>query len=83
MKYGLLCLSNNTAITDCFKRMADRFMLLYKHKAHLHHFENYIPENEKNIFEEAIENLNLLINDYQTAQYKKVNKINKNLTPVI
>ena len=29
MKYGLLCLSNNTAITDCFKRMSDRFMLLY------------------------------------------------------
>ena len=83
MKYGLLCLSNNTAITDCFKRMSDRFMLLYKHKAHLHHFSNYIPENEQNIFDEAIENLNNLIIDYQTAQFKKVNKINKNLTPVI
>ena len=83
MKYGLLCLSNNTAITDCFKRMSDRFMLLYKHKAHLHHFANYIPENEQNIFDEAIENLNTLIFDYQTAQFKKVNKINKNLAPVI
>ena len=58
-------------------------MLLYKHKAHLHHFSNYIPENEQNIFDEAIENLNNLIIDYQTAQFKKVNKINKNLTPVI
>ena len=83
MKYGLLCLSNNTAITECFKRMSDRFMLLYKHKAHLHHFSNYIPENEKNIFDVSIANLDSLIVDYQTAQFKKVNKINKNLTPVI
>ena len=83
MKYGLLCLSNNTAITECFKRLSERFMLLYKHKAHLHHFSNYIPENAQNIFDEAISNLDSLIVDYQTAQFKKVNKINKNLTPVI
>ena len=83
MKYGLLCLSNNTAITECFKRMSDRFMKLYKHKAHLHHFTNYIPENAENIFDESIANLDSLIIDYQTAQFKKVNKINKNLTPVI
>ena len=83
MKYGLLCLSNNTAITECFKRLSDRFMLLYKHKAHLHHFSNYIPENEKNIFDESITNLDSLIVDYQTAQFKKVNKINKNFAPVI
>ena len=83
MKYGLLCLSNNTAITECFKRMSDRFMLLYKHKAHLHHFSKYIPENAQNIFDEAISNLDSLIIDYQTAQFKKVNKINKSLIPVI
>ena len=83
MKYGLLCLSNNTAITECFKRMSDRFMLLYKHKAHLHHFSNYIPENEKNIFDEAIANLDSLIVDYQSAQFKKVNRIPKSLAPVI
>ena len=83
MKYGLLCLSNNTAITECFKRMSDRFMKLYKHKAHLHHFTNYIPENVNNIFDESIANLDSLIADYQTAQFKKVNKINTNLTPVI
>ena len=83
MKYGLLCLSNNTAITECFKRMSDRFMKLYKHKAHLHHFTNYIPEKGENIFDESIANLDSLIVDYQTAQFKKVNKINKNLTPVI
>ena len=83
MKYGLLCLSNNTAITECFKRMSDRFMLLYKHKAHLHHFSNYIPENEKNIFDEAIANLDSLIVDYQSAQFKKVNKIPKSLVPAI
>lgn len=83
MKYGLLCLSNNTAITECFKRLSDRFMLLYKHKAHLHHFSNYIPEEAQNIFDESIANLDSLILDYQSAQFKKVNKINKNLTPVI
>ena len=63
--------------------MSDRFMKLYKHKAHLHHFTNYIPENAENIFDESIANLDSLIIDYQTAQFKKVNKINKNLTPVI
>ena len=83
MKYGLLCLSNNTAITEFFKRLSDRFMKLYKHKAHLHHFTNYIPDDAKNIFDESIGNLNSLIDDYQTAQYKKVNIINKNYTPVI
>ena len=83
MKYGLLCLSNNTAITECFKRLSERFMLLYKHKAHLHHFSNYIPDSSQNIFDEAISNLDSLILDYQTAQFKKINKINKNLIPVI
>ena len=83
MKYGLLCLANNTAITECFKRLSDRFMLLYKHKAHLHHYTNFVPENAKNIFDEAISNLDSLIVDYETAQYKKVNKINKSLAPVI
>ena len=83
MKYGLLCLANNTAITECFKRLSDRFMLLYKHKAHLHHYTNFVPENAKNIFDEAIANLDSLVVDYETAQYKKVNKINKSLAPVI
>ena len=83
MKYGLLCLSNNTAIIECFKRMSDRFMLLYKHKAHLHHFSNYIPENSQNIFDEAKENLNSLIVEYQESQFRKVNKITKNLIPVV
>ena len=83
MKYGLLCLSNNTAITECFKRLSDRFMLLYKHKAHLHHYTNFVPEDAKNIFDEAIANLDSLIVDYETAQYKKVNKISKSLAPVI
>ena len=80
MKYGLLCLSNNTAITDCFKRMEDRFMLLFKHKAHVHHYTNYMPDQSD--FNVAINNVKNLIEEYETAQYKKINKIQE-FVPVI
>ena len=81
MKYGLLCLSNNTTITDCFKHLSERFNLLYKHKAHVHHYYEFMQE--KSDFDKAIYNVEQLIEEYNTAINKKVNIIDKNLFPVI
>ena len=81
MKYGLLCLSNNTAVTDCFKNLRDRFNLLYKHKAHVHHYYKFMPD--KSDFDKAIYNVNSLINEYEDSINKKVNVINKTLIPEI
>lgn len=81
MKYGLLCLSNNTAIGTCFKALKDRFMLLYKHKAHVHHYYSFMPD--KKDFDIAKENVEMLIDDYESCVNKKINNINKSLLPII
>jgi tubulin epsilon len=77
MKYGLLNLSNNTSISNCFEKLRDRFMVLYKRKAHLHHYTNYMKEEGD--FDEAINNVQNLIEDYNTCTQKKnENKIKLN-----
>ena len=81
MKYSLLCLSNNSAVTDCFKNLRDRFNLLYKHKAHVHHYYKFMPD--KGDFDKAIYNVSLLIDEYEDSINKKVNFINKSLIPEI
>ena len=81
MKYGLLCLSNNSSVTDCFKNLRDRFNLLYKHKAHVHHYYKFMPD--KGDFDKAIYNVSSLIDEYEDSINKKVNVINKSLIPEI
>lgn len=81
MKYGLLCLSNNTAVASCFGLLRDRFMLLYKHKAHVHHYLNFMPE--KGDFDKAINNVENLIFEYESTLNKKVNKIENSINPII
>lgn len=81
MKYGLLCLSNNTAVASCFRMLADRFKLLYKHKAHVHHYYEYM--SDKTDFDKAIYNVESLIEEYETSINKKVNSIKQSLIPII
>jgi len=61
MNYGLLCLSNNTVIADSFQRLANRFLKIYSKKAHVHHYTNYM---DKSCFDNAISNVQMLINEY-------------------
>lgn len=60
--YALLCLSNNTAITDTFTNMKTRFDKLYKRRLFLHHYEQY---TEKATFEHAVEVVSDIMSKYQ------------------
>ncbi|KAI9328270.1 Tubulin/FtsZ family, GTPase domain-containing protein [Obelidium mucronatum] len=60
--HSLLTLSNNVCISDSLDRMRCRFVKLYKRKANLHHYLNYIDKNE---FDEALESVHSLIQEYR------------------
>jgi tubulin epsilon len=80
MKYGLLNLSNNTAISNSFEKLRDRFMILYKRKAHIHHYTEYMKDQGD--FDEAINNVQNLIEEYNTCTFKKENDRIK-INPII
>ena len=61
MPYSLLCLSNNSCITTHFSNLKQKFMKLYKRKANVHHYTNYM---EKERFDEAIHSLDDLAARY-------------------
>jgi tubulin epsilon len=78
MNYGLLNLSNNTAISQTFEAIRDRFRTLYKRKAHLFHYEDYMQDMTE--FDTSINNLENLIDEYNTIPEKKAtNKIKINI----
>lgn len=80
MKYGLLNLSNNTSIANLFEKLRDRFLALYKRKAHIHHYTEYMKDSGD--FDLAINNVQNLIEDYYSCTQKKgENKVNIN--PII
>jgi len=73
MNYGLLSLSNNTSISNCFENLRDRFSLLYKRKAHVHHYYDYMKD--KTDFDDAVENVEKLIFDYNSIYNSQANLI--------
>lgn len=80
MNYGLLCLSNNSAITQCFEKMKDRFDSLYKKKVFVHHYEQYIEDSH--VFDDAINNVSKLIDEYKACN--NINTKNKiKINPII
>lgn len=76
MRYGLLCLANTTSITDCFERIVDRFNRLYKVKAHVHHYTEYMSKDN---FEGSLYNLQSLISEYNNIGYAKPKSTIKDL----
>ncbi|ETW03113.1 hypothetical protein H310_05537 [Aphanomyces invadans] len=58
---SLLTLSNNSCIVDTFERMQMRFQKLFKRKAHVHHYLDYM---DASLFDEALENARWLIGEY-------------------
>jgi len=62
-QYSMLTLANNTCIRQPFLEVRDRFLKLYKRKAHLHHYTN-IEGFEQEMFGESLESLNWLISEY-------------------
>lgn len=64
LPYSLLSLANNTCIQTTFQNLKHRFMKLYKRKAHVHHYSN-VDNFEHSVFDESLESLNYLINEYE------------------
>ena len=62
--YSLLSLANNTCIQNTFQNLKQRFMKLYRRKAHTHHYNN-VDGFEQAVFDESLESLNYLINEYE------------------
>lgn len=65
--YSLLALANNTCIRHTFQDLKDRFMKLYKRKAHVHHY-THVDGLEVAQFDSSLESLNSLIGEYTTLE---------------
>lgn len=64
-KYSILSLSNSSGIWRIMDRLQTRFVKLYKRKAHLHHYLNYMEQEE---FESAIRDVRSVIDGYQKLE---------------
>ena len=62
-QYSMLTLANNTCVKQPFMDLKDRFVKLYKRKAHLHHYTN-VGGFEGDLFKESLESLDWLISEY-------------------
>ena len=61
---SVLALANNTCIAGTFETMRERFLKLYRRRAHVHHYTDYI---EGAAFDDALEGIEELIGDYRGA----------------
>lgn len=68
--HSLLALANNTCVKPTFMELKDRFMKLYKKKAHLHHYLQ-VDGMEQGCFSEAISSLSDLIEEYNELDASK------------
>ncbi|XP_078130142.1 tubulin epsilon chain isoform X3 [Sander vitreus] len=62
--HALLALANNTCVKLTFMELRERFIKLYRKKAHLHHYL-HVDGMEQSCFSEAISSLSSLIEEYQ------------------
>lgn len=61
--YSLLTLANNTCIHNNFTDLKDRFVKLYKRKAHIHHYTN-VDGMELSDFDQSFESLTSITEEY-------------------
>lgn len=71
-QYSLLTLANNTCIHHNFTDLKDRFVKLYKRKAHIHHY-THIDGMEVSDFAESLESLNSIIKEYYDLERQMTN----------
>ena len=67
--YSLLTLANNTSILVYFERIKDKFVKLYRRRAHIHHYLG-VDGMEIGCFEQSIESLLRLIEDYRNVEMR-------------
>ncbi|KAL9652838.1 hypothetical protein ABK040_010870 [Willaertia magna] len=65
--YSLLCLANNCCFGGVLSEMEKRASQLYKKKFYVHHYTKYM---EGSCFDNAIENIKDLMDEYNTLQNK-------------
>ena len=63
--HSILCMSNNTAVWRVLHRLEERFSKLYKRKAHLHHYLEYMQQQE---FIEAQSHVKNILNSYREME---------------
>ncbi|XP_069742929.1 tubulin epsilon chain [Narcine bancroftii] len=73
--HSLLALANNTCVKSTFTDLKDRFVKLYKKKAHIHHYL-HVDGLELSCFTEATHSLMSLIEEYNQLDVTKGQIIN-------
>ncbi|XP_072411857.1 tubulin epsilon chain isoform X2 [Chiloscyllium punctatum] len=68
--HSLLALANNTCVKATFTDLKDRFVKLYKKKAHIHHYL-HVDGMEQSCFTEAKNSLSSLIEEYNQLDATK------------
>ncbi|XP_043917840.1 tubulin epsilon chain [Protopterus annectens] len=68
--HSLLAVANNTCVKPTFIELKDRFVKLYRKKAHLHHYLQ-IDGMEQSCFTEAFNSLTSLIEEYDKLDATK------------
>lgn len=68
--HSLLALANNTCVKPTFVELRERFMRLYKKKAHLHHYLQ-VEGMEESCFTGAVSSLSALIQEYNQLDATK------------
>lgn len=68
--HSLLALANNTCVKPTFIELKERFLKLYRKKAHLHHYL-HVDGMEQSTFSEAISSLGSLIEEYHQLDATK------------
>ncbi|XP_064652208.1 tubulin epsilon chain-like [Lineus longissimus] len=63
-QYSLLTLANNTCVRHTFSELKDRFVRLYKRKAHMHHYTS-VDGMEAQEFTDSLESLTGIISEYE------------------
>jgi len=65
--FSLLNLSNNSCMRSTCVDLRNRFVKLYKRKAHLHHYTR-VNNFEESLFSECLESVDWLIDEYETLE---------------
>lgn len=75
--YSLLCLMNSCEMRNSFVQILNRFSKLFKRKAHLHHYLEYLTMEEIIEFREKIQNLIVEYDYIQRYAYCSPKFLNK------
>lgn len=77
--YSLLCLANNTCIQHTFTDLQQRFMRLFRRRAHLHHYTS-VEGMDREDFTRSLESLQSIVAEYRELETTSQMQTSANLT---